>query len=282
MTIKTLSQHACFNGIQGFFSHESLVLGCTMRFGAYSPPNLNKTKTPVLFWLSGLTCTEENFIMKAGAQRVASELGVTIIVADTSPRGLTIPGDQASYDFGVGAGFYLDATEAPWSKHYRMYTYIIEELFTLAGQYFSIDLNRAGIFGHSMGGHGALTIGLKNPEQFKSISAFSPICAPSRSPWGINAFQKYLGDNRATWEDYDATALILKRGWQGAPILIDQGTADPYLETQLQPELLRVACEQKKVPLNLRLQVGYDHSYFFIASFIEDHLHHHMHYLKIA
>lgn len=280
MPIKLIAQHKCFDGIQAFFSHESKVVNCTMRFGVYSPHNKNNTQTPVLFWLSGLTCTEENFIFKAGAQRVASALGVTIIVPDTSPRNLNIPGDNSSYDFGVGAGFYLDAIEAPWSANYRMYTYIVDELFALTGKHFSIDLNRAGIFGHSMGGHGALTIALKNPNKFKSVSAFAPICAPSQSPWGINAFQKYLGEDHKLWQTYDATALILKKGWQGPAILIDQGTVDPYLDVQLKPELLRSACQKKDVPLNMRMQLDYDHSYFFVASFIEDHIHHHIQSLK--
>jgi S-formylglutathione hydrolase len=275
MTIKTISENKCFEGMQSVFTHESAETGCTMRVAIYLPPQASQRKVPLLFWLSGLTCTEENFTVKAGAQRVAAELGMAIVAPDTSPRGVRFPGDDASYDFGLGAGFYVDATEAPWSANYRMYSYIVNELFDLVGASFAVDTARAGIAGHSMGGHGALTIGLKNPERFKSISAFSPIVSAMRCPWGEMALAGYLGPDRATWSDYDATALVARRGWKGGPILVDQGTKDQFLETQLKPELLRTACEQAGVPLQLRMHEGYDHSYFFIATFIEDHLRHH-------
>jgi len=246
-----------------------------MRFGVYLPPAAAHGPVPVLFWLSGLTCTEENFIAKAGAQRVAAELGLAIVTPDTSPRGLNIPGDAESDDFGVGAGFYLDATVAPWAGRYRMYSYVAKELVDLICRTFAVDGTRAGIFGHSMGGHGALTIGLKNPALFKTISAFAPIVSPSRCPWGEKALSGYLGIERQAWADYDATLLIQERGWKGPPLLVDQGDADPFLETQLKPGLLRQACNEAGVGLNLRMQPGYDHSYFFIATFIEDHLRHH-------
>ncbi|MBC7572994.1 MAG: S-formylglutathione hydrolase [Herminiimonas sp.] len=273
--MKTISQNKSFGGTQGVYSHESRETGCPMRFGVYLPPAAEKGPVPVLFWLSGLTCTEENFTVKAGAQRVAAELGIALVMPDTSPRGLNYPGDSASYDFGVGAGFYVDATEAPWSGGYRMYSYITKELFALVGNSFALDMQRAGIFGHSMGGHGALTIGVKNPDQFKTISAFSPIVSPTRCPWGEKALTGYLGADRATWADYDATLLIAKRGWKGPALLVDQGTADQFLEGQLKPELLTAACAEAGVALKLRMQPGYDHSYFFISTFVEDHLRHH-------
>jgi S-formylglutathione hydrolase len=280
MTIKTISENKCFEGMQSVFTHESAETGCTMRVAIYLPPQASQRKVPLLFWLSGLTCTEENFTVKAGAQRVAAELGMAIVAPDTSPRGVRFPGDDASYDFGLGAGFYVDATEAPWSANYRMYSYIVNELFDLVGASFAVDTARAGIAGHSMGGHGALTIGLKNPQRFKSISAFSPIVSAMRCPWGEKALAGYLGADRATWSDYDATALVARRGWKGGPILVDQGTKDQFLETQLKPELLSAACEQAGVPLQLRMQEGYDHSYFFIATFIGDHLRHHADQLR--
>lgn len=279
MTITTISHNKSFSGRQGIYSHHSVETGCTMRFGVYLPSAAERGPVPVLFWLSGLTCTEENFIIKAGAQRVAAELGIAIVTPDTSPRGLNYPGDTASYDFGVGAGFYVDATEAPWSAGYRMASYLTQELFDTVVSNFAVDPARAGIFGHSMGGHGALTIGLKNPTRFKTISAFAPIVSPTRCAWGEKALTGYLGTDRSTWADYDATLLIKKRGWAGPPILVDQGLADQFLATQLKPELLSAACTEAGVALNLRMQAGYDHSYFFIATFIEDHLRHHAAYL---
>ncbi|MGB0127161.1 MAG: S-formylglutathione hydrolase, partial [Rhodocyclaceae bacterium] len=227
------------------------------------------------YWLSGLTCTEENFIIKAGAQRVAAELGLAIVVPDTSPRGPGVPDEADSYDFGVGAGFYVDATQAPWSPHFRMDSYVTGELPEVVTAAFPVDRSRAGVFGHSMGGHGALVLALRNPHTYRSVSAFSPICSPMRCPWGENALSGYLGDDRETWREYDATALIESRGWRGPPLLIDQGTQDQFLDSQLKPDLLREACERAGVALDLRLRPGYDHSYFFIASFIEDHLRFH-------
>lgn len=275
MTLTTISRNKSFGGTQGVYRHDSRQTGCSMRFGVYLPPAAQHGPVPVLFWLSGLSCTEENFIVKAGAQRIAAELGLAIVTPDTSPRGLEIADDAESFDFGVGAGFYLDATVAPWAGRYRMYSYITAELFDLVGREFAVDIARAGIFGHSMGGHGALTIGLRNASLFKTISAFAPIASPTQCPWGEKALRGYLGSDRQTWADYDATLLVAKHGWRGPPLLIDQGSSDQFLETQLKPELLRTACEQAGVDLNLRLQPGYDHSYFFIATFIEDHLRHH-------
>ena len=246
-----------------------------MRFGVFLPPQAASGRVPVLYWLSGLTCTEENFIVKAGAQRVAAALGLAIVVPDTSPRGLGIPGEGESYDFGLGAGFYVDATEAPWSRGYRMYSYITQELAADVTATFPVDPDRVGIFGHSMGGHGALTIALKNPRHYKSVSTFAPIASPMRCPWGQKALSGYLGADRDRWREYDTTALIEDRGWTGPPIMVDQGTKDQFLESQLKPELLQDACQRSGVPLDLRLREGYDHSYFFIASFIEDHLRFH-------
>ena len=246
-----------------------------MRFGVFLPPQAEARKVPVLYWLSGLTCTEENFIVKAGAQRVAAELGLAIVVPDTSPRGLNIPGEAESYDFGLGAGFYVDATREPWSRGYRMYSYVAAELPGLIEKSFPVDPTRAGIFGHSMGGHGALTVALRNPERYKSVSAFAPISSPMRCPWGEKALAGYLGPERIAWRDYDSTALIEERGWRGPALLVDQGTADQFLESQLKPALLEQACKQAGVALELRLREGYDHSYFFIATFIEEHLRFH-------
>lgn len=279
-TIKPIAQNLCFGGVQAVHSHVAHETQCTMRFGLFLPPQANAGRVPVLYWLSGLTCTEENFIVKAGAQRVAAELGVAIVVPDTSPRGLGIPGEADSYDFGLGAGFYVDATEAPWSRGYRMYSYVTKELPEYVEARFPVDPNRVGIFGHSMGGHGALTLALRNPHTYQSVSAFAPIASPLRSPWGQKALMGYLGADRDRWRDYDATALIEDRGWTGPSILVDQGTSDPFLESQLKPELLKHACERAGVALDLRLRDGYDHSYFFIATFIEDHLRFHAHALN--
>ena len=273
--ITTISTNLCFGGVQGVYRHESTETGSSMRFAVFLPPQAKNGPVPALFWLSGLTCTEENFIFKAGAQRVAAQLGLALVCPDTSPRGLNLPGETDSYDFGAGAGFYVDASEAPWSQGYRMYSYVTQELPDLVAGGFPLDPARLGISGHSMGGHGALTIALKNPELFKSVSALAPICAPSRCPWGEKALTGYLGAERQKWREYDATSLIEDRGWQGPAILVDQGSADQFLEVQLKPDLLRQACAQAGVALNLRMQPGYDHSYYFIASFIEDHLRFH-------
>ena len=276
---KTVSTSLCFGGVQGVYTHAAAETRCTMRFGVFMPPQAVAARVPVLYWLSGLTCTEENFIVKAGAQRVAAELGIAIVVPDTSPRGLGIAGEADAYDFGLGAGFYVDATEPPWSAGYRMYAYVVHELPAHVSARFAVDASRTGIFGHSMGGHGALTIALKHPERYRSVSAFAPIASPMRCPWGEKALAGYLGADRARWRDYDTTALIEDRGWRGPPLLVDQGTSDPFLERQLRPELLRDACSAAGVALDLRLRDGYDHSYFFIATFIEDHLRFHARHL---
>jgi len=273
--MEKISDQKAFSGAQQVWRHASKALSCDMRFSVFLPPEEVHGKGPhkVLYWLSGLTCTQDNFTVKAGAQRIAAELGLVTIAPDTSPRGDDVPDlDPKTYDFGKGAGFYLDATEAPWAQHYRMYSYITEELPALVGQHFSVDHDRAGIFGHSMGGHGALTIHLKNRSQFKTCSAFSPIVAPACVPWGVKALSNYLGENRATWAAYDATQLLRDRGASGAHILIDQGAADQFLAEQLRPELFTEAAREAGQKLTLRMHDGYDHSYFFIATFIEDHL----------
>ncbi len=279
MSLTEVSQNKCFGGMQFVYEHASTETGTPMRFGVFLPPQANNKKVPALYWLSGLTCTEENFIVKAGVQRIAAEQGVAIIAPDTSPRGLGYEGEDDSYDFGTGAGFYLDATEAPWSTGYRMYSYVSQELPALINENFPVDASKAGIFGHSMGGHGALTIGIKNPSRFKTISAFAPICAPSQVPWGEKVFTNYLGSDRANWSAYDATDLINTMGWHGAPLLIDQGTSDQFLAEQLKPEIFQAACKKAKVPLELRMQDGYDHSYFFMATFMEDHVRFHVGHL---
>ena len=275
MGLKKVSDNRCFGGTQQVWSHESEATGCTMRFGVYLPPQAAHGRVPVLWWLSGLTCTEENFIVKAGAQRIAAELGLALVVPDTSPRGVTLPGDRDNWDFGVGAGFYVDATREPWSQHYRMRRYITEELRSLVESAFPLDDRRTGMSGHSMGGHGALTIALTCPDWIRSVSAFAPISSPTRCPWGEKALTAYLGAHRADWAAYDATTLLASKGWSGPPILVDQGEGDPFLAAQLRPELLEQACAAARIPLQLRRQPGYDHSYFFVSSFIEDHLRHH-------
>ena len=259
-----------FNGHHQVCSHYSESTQCDMTFSVFVPEHKSSEKLKTLVWLSGLTCSEENFRVKSGVQRIASELKMIIVSPDTSPRGEGVP-DNEHYALGQGAGFYLDATESPWDKHFNMYTYITKDLIEITGNNFPIDIDKTGIFGHSMGGHGALTIAIKNPELFKSVSAFAPICSPTKVGWGENAFAIYLGDQQLKWLEYDATELILNRGWY-ADILIDQGLDDEYLEQYLKPELLQEACKQKNVPIQLRQHEGYDHSYFFIASFIEDHL----------
>ena len=242
-----------------------------MQFSVYSPAKAEHSAVPVLWYLSGLTCTEENFTIKAGAQRYAAEHGIMLIAPDTSPRGAAIPGEDEDYDFGSGAGFYVDAAVEPWSKHYRMYSYVTKELPELIFNNFNADHTRQGITGHSMGGHGALNIGLKHPGIYQSISAFSPICAPAECAWGQKAFRGYLGDDQNQWRQYDACALIADGGRSGE-ILVDQGDADDFLENQLMPKKLQEVCERHGQPLHLRIQPGYDHSYYFIASFIGDHI----------
>ncbi|MBI4986363.1 MAG: S-formylglutathione hydrolase [Rhodocyclales bacterium] len=280
--LTTISRSRCFGGWQGIYSHAAAATGCAMRFAVYLPPQAAGGPVPVLYWLSGLTCTEENFVVKAGAQRVAAELGLALVVPDTSPRGLDLPGEAESYDFGLGAGFYVDATEKPWAAHYRMYSYVVGELPALVGAEFPIDVERAAICGHSMGGHGALTVALKNPQYYRSVSALAPICSPLHCPWGEKALAGYLGADRKRWRIYDAVALLDDFGWDGPPLLVDQGTADQFLDVQLKPQLLHAACERAGMPLTLRMQEGYDHSYFFVASFIADHLRFHASHLGLA
>jgi S-formylglutathione hydrolase len=278
MSLDLVSSNRCFDGTQRVYSHKSETLNCDMRFGVYLPPAATSQPVPAVFWLSGLTCTEQNFITKAGAQRAASALGIAIIAPDTSPRGADIPNDEA-YDFGQGAGFYVDATQQPWSRNYQMYSYIVGELRELVASQFAVDTERFGISGHSMGGHGALTIALRNPSLFHTVSAFSPICAPAQCPWGQKALTGYLGEDRAQWSNYDATHLIVERGWSGPEILVEQGEADEFLDSQLKPHLLVEAAARGDVHLRFRRRAGYDHSYFFISTFIASHLEHHARHL---
>jgi S-formylglutathione hydrolase len=272
MPLDVVSQSRCFDGIQFTYRHQSSETATEMRFAAFIPPQADQHPVPVVWYLSGLTCTEENFTVKAGAQRIAAELGLLLISPDTSPRGDGVPGDPAgSYDFGLGAGFYVDAMHEPWSRNYRMATYIERELPTLVKSELPADMTRQSIMGHSMGGHGALTIALRNQDRYASVSAFSPICSPMNCPWGEKALSGYLGGNKERWRRYDACAL-LEDGAGLRELLVDQGAADQFLETQLKPQLLERACAKAGVPLTLRMHEGYDHSYFFISTFIEDHL----------
>lgn len=272
MAFETVAKSRAFGGTQLICKHESAATDTAMRFAVYLPPRAETAKVPVVWFLSGLTCTEENFTVKAGAQRVASELGLMLIAPDTSPRGDGVPDDpDKAYDFGLGAGFYVDATQAPWSRHYRMASYIADELPRLIGTELPADMDRQAIMGHSMGGHGAITLALKHPARFKSVSAFAPIASPINCPWGQKALGGYLGEDRKAWRAYDSCALI-EDGARLADILVDQGTADQFIESQLKPELLEAACAKAGIPLTLRRQDGYDHSYYFIASFIADHL----------
>ena len=257
----------------GFYSHNSFSCHSEMRFAVYQPPRAQTQPVPVLYFLSGLTCNEENFITKAGAIQYAAQYGLMLVVPDTSPRSLGIPGEDDSWDFGTGAGFYVDAIEQPWADNYRMYSYVVEELPSLIEQHFPATDQR-GIFGHSMGGHGALVCGLRNPDRYQSISAFAPIAAPTQCPWGEKAFTNYLGLDKTTWAAYDASILVLQHQFP-QPILIDQGTKDTFLATQLMPEIFAQACSKANQPLILRMQEGYDHSYYFIATFIGDHIRHH-------
>ena len=280
-SLTLLSEHACFGGVQRFYQHDSAEIGLPMRFSVYLPPQSKIDaaggKVPALLFLAGLTCTEETFMVKAGAQRVAAELGLALIAPDTSPRGAGVPGEAESWDFGVGAGFYLDATQAPWSTHYRMESYLTRELLPLVAQALPVDGQRLGISGHSMGGHGALTLALKHPGLFKSVSALAPICAPTQCPWGQKAFTGYLGADTGFWSAHDATELMQQS--QTAPypagILIDQGLADKFLPTQLHPESFEAACAEVGQSLTLRRHAGYDHGYYFISTFMADHLAHH-------
>jgi S-formylglutathione hydrolase len=279
MTLTTLKEHRCYGGTQRIHRHESSATRCAMEFAVYLPPQAENGRVPVLYWLSGLTCTWANFTEKAGAQRYAARHGLMIVAPDTSPRGVDLPGQDDAYDFGSGAGFYVDATREPWARHYRMYTYVTEELPALIEAQLPVDAQRQGIFGHSMGGHGALVCALKNPGRYRSLSAFAPIGAPMRSPWGEKAFSGYLGDDRGAWRAYDATVLAAGSGWH-SEVLVDQGTADDFLDEQLKPQLLQDAFRAAGIPLTLRYQAGYDHSYYFMASFMGDHFAHHARLLK--
>lgn len=275
--METLAQHHCFGGTQGFYRHDSELIGLPMRFAVYQPPQGRERAVPVLFYLSGLTCTEETFAIKAGAQRIAAELGLMLVCCDTSPRHTGIAGEADDWEFGSGAGFYLNATEAPWARHYRMYDYVREELRSLVLQHFPGRADRIGIFGHSMGGHGALVLALRNPQLYRSVSAFAPICSPTRCPWGLKALPRYLGSDVSSWKAYDAVELLRAAGRALAgEILIDQGLSDKFLpQGQLLPELLEETCRAVGQPLRLRRHAGYDHGYYFIASFVEDHLRFH-------
>ncbi|WP_246795840.1 S-formylglutathione hydrolase [Burkholderia perseverans] len=277
--LELVASHACFGGEQRFYRHESSTIGLPMKFSVFLPRQAvaDGTRVPALFFLAGLTCTEETFMTKAGAQRFAAEHGIALIAPDTSPRGAGVPGEAEAWDFGVGAGFYLDATEAPWATHYRMESYLMDELRALVLGALPIEGTRLGIFGHSMGGHGALTLALRHPGVFRSVSAFAPIAAPMRCAWGEKAFGGYLGEDRETWKAHDASELVAR---SDAPryadgILIDQGLADKFLPTQLNPEVFEAACQEAGQPLTLRRHEGYDHGYYFISTFIADHLAHH-------
>lgn len=269
--MKVVSQHACFGGTQRFLAHDSRECATEMRFAVYEPPQARDGRVPVLYYLAGLTCTEETFMIKAGAQRVAAELGLMLVAPDTSPRRPRLHGDDASWDFGLGAGFYVDATLAPWSAHYRMYSYVTRELPAIVEATFAADPERRAIFGHSMGGHGALVCALRNPDRFRSVSAFAPIAAPTQCPWGRKAFTGYLGPDESAWQEYDASVLVAARPFH-SPILIDQGSADKFLAEQLNPDLFAEACRRSGQAFELRMHPGYDHGYWFIQSFVEEHL----------
>ena len=268
--MKLLSEHACFGGTQRFLAHDSRECGAEMRFSVYEPPQAKRGRVPVLYYLAGLTCTEETIMIKAGAQRLAAEHGLMLVAPDTSPR-VRLPGDDAGWDFGLAAGFYVDATQAPWSAHYRMYSYVTRELPRIIGAEFAANPSRQGIFGHSMGGHGALVCALRNPDQYRSVSAFAPIAAPVQCPWGRKAFSGYLGTHEQDWLAYDASALVAGRPFHST-ILIDQGSADPFLTEQLKPDVFVAACHRSGQACDLRMQAGYDHGYYFIQTFMPDHI----------
>jgi len=275
MALTLISKTKCFSGQQLRYRHTSQVLNCEMVFSIFLPEKAEIEKVPALYWLSGLTCNDENFVTKAGAQRYANEFGIALIMPDTSPRGELVADDpDKAYDLGLGAGFYLNSTQKPWLKHYQMYQYIVEELPDLINENFAIDASKISISGHSMGGHGALTIAFKNLDKYKSVSAFAPICAPISCAWGEKAFTHYLGKNKASWQQYDACSLLKQNiaVEHFIPLLVDQGTDDDFLTEQLKPELLQQACSAIDYPLRLRMQQGYDHSYYFISSFIDDHI----------
>ena len=278
--MEQVGENRCFGGRQLRYQHHSAVLDCQMHFSIYLPPQSEQGNVPVLYWLSGLTCTDENFVTKAGAQRYAAQHGVAVVAPDTSPRGAGVPDDpEGAWDFGLGAGFYVNATQQPWASHYRMYDYVVSELPALVAEHFPVDASRTSISGHSMGGHGALTIALKNPGRFKSVSAFAPISSPLNCPWGEKALGLYLGADRSAWAAHDSCALMVDAE-EKIPALVDQGEADNFLSEQLKPELLQQAANAAAYPLELRMQPGYDHSYFFIASFIGEHIAFHAAHLQ--
>lgn len=271
----TKGEHACYGGAVGFHEHHSEACDAPMRFAVFTPPQAERGPVPVLYYLAGLTSTEETFMTKAGAQRAAAEHGLMLVAPDTSPRGLGLPGEDDDYGFGSGAGFYIDATLEPWSRHYKMYTYATSELPAIITEHFPARADSAGIFGHSMGGHGALTLALKNPDLYRSVSAFAPIGAPTRVPWGKKAFSGYLGPDEE-WRNHDATELVEKRPFpDGRTILVDQGIADEFLEEQLSDGVFESACAEAGQPLEFRRHEGYDHGYYFISTFIDDHIRHH-------
>lgn len=278
-TLVTRNQHLCFGGIQGFYQHDSQTIGLPMRFSVFQPPQAQYGSVPALFFLAGLTCTEETFMIKAGAQRLAAELGLMLVTMDTSPRQTGIPGETDVWDFGAGAGFYIDATQAPWSKFYRMESYITQELREIILTQFPANQNQLGIFGHSMGGHGALTLALRNPGMYQSVSAFAPIVTPMHCPWGQKAFSRYLGNRQEDWREHDATALV-EDGYHLPALLIDQGLNDQFLADQLHPDRFETACKKAGQALTLRCHDGYDHGYYFISTFMDDHLKHHWGMLK--
>jgi len=275
------AQHRCFGGSVSYYQHSSSVCNAPMRFSVFLPPQANISPVPVLYFLSGLTCSEDNFTVKSGVQREAAELGIAIIAPDTSPRQTGIPEEDTDYDLGSGAGFYVDATQSPWQAHYKMYSYVVEELPQLIETEFPVIAGKRGIFGHSMGGHGALICALRNPNHYLSVSAFAPIAALKQCVWGRKALGHYLGSDQTLWNAYDATELVKQKTWLDKPILIDQGTEDQFLrQQQLLPDRFAEACKTVGQSLNLRYQDGYDHSYFFVASFIRDHLQHHAQFLQ--
>ncbi len=280
MELECVAENRCFAGSVRRFRHFSNACQTPMRFAVYLPPQAQKERLPVLYYLAGLTCTEETFLIKAGAQRWAAELGLILVAPDTSPREARLPGDDAHWDFGMGAGFYLRAAQAPWQQHYQMYDYVTEELPALLAQEFSVDATRASIMGHSMGGHGALICALREPQRYRSVSAFAPVSAPGQVPWGEKAFTGYLGEDRQAWAEWDASRLVLRQRFPGE-ILVDQGLADPFLKEQLRPEIFSAACAEAGQPLRYREHAGYDHSYYFISSFMEEHLRHHAAALQV-
>lgn len=279
MPATPLSSHRCFDGEQHFYAHDSRECASEMRFSVFVPPQARERPVPVLYYLAGLTCTEETFMTKAGAQRVAADLGIMLVAPDTSPRKTRYPGDDASWDFGLAAGFYVDATQAPWSQSYRMYSYVTRELPELVRSVAPVRADRQSIFGHSMGGHGALVCALRNRDQYRSVSAFAPIAAPSQCPWGIKAFTGYLGVDRTAWAEYDASALVARQRYDDT-ILIDQGNADKFLAEQLLPERFAEACRASGTTLQLRYRDGYDHGYYFISTFVAEHFEFHASRLK--